>query len=146
MNICSMLGALSNETCSSEYFMDRVMISCHMLKLKSGSATSWENSRAQADCKDCQQWRLYSTFPHSPHFPSHWGIVSVTLLLVFSTLCVCALSCPSDKSEAIPSFYVLSSKMSSAIFTSCFELSCVSCPLTKQKLADLMCIIQLKKD
>jgi len=43
-------------------------------------------------------------------------------------------------------FNVLSSKMSSAIFTSCFELSCISCPLTKQKLADLMCISPLNKD
>lgn len=40
------------------------------------------------------------------------------------------------------SFNVLSSKMCSAIFTSCYELSCVSCPLTKQKLSDL---IQLQK-
>lgn len=30
----------------------------------------------------------------------------------------------SEKAEAILSYYVLSSKMSSAIFTSCFELSC----------------------
>lgn len=50
-----------------------------------------------------------------------------------------------NKAEAIPAFNVLSSKMCSAILTSCFELSCVSCPLTKQKLADLMCITQLKK-
>lgn len=44
--------------------------------------------------------------------------------------------------KAILGFNVLSSKMCSAIFTSCYELSCVSCPLTKQKLSDL---IQLQK-
>lgn len=42
-------------------------------------------------------------------------------------------------------FYVLSRNAFAAIFTSCFEISCVSCPLTKQKLADLMCITQRKK-
>lgn len=36
-------------------------------------------------------------------------------------------------------FCGLSSNVFCAIFTSCFEMSCVSCPLAKQKLADLMC-------
>lgn len=124
-----------------EYFMYRAVISCHMLKLKLSSATSWGKAE--------RNQTLQST--SSDAFTSVFLIPDVSLLtqeqsnllLVLSIHCVFALSC--DKAEAIPSFNVLSSKMCSAIFTSCFELTCVSCPLTKQKLADLMCITQLKK-
>lgn len=67
------------------------------------------------------------------------------LLFVTTILSVSTPLCPSAKVKTIQSFHVLSSNVFAAIFTSCFEISCVSCPLTKQKLADLMCITQLKK-
>lgn len=47
--------------------------------------------------------------------------------------------------KAILDFNVLSSKMCSAIFTSCSKLSCVSCPSTKQELSDLIRLQRRKK-
>lgn len=124
-----------------EYFMYRAVISCHMLKLKLSSVTSWGKAEHNQTLQSISSDAFTSVFliPDVSLLTQEQS----NLLLVLSIHCVSALSC--DKAEAIPSFNVLSSKMCSAIFTSCFELTCVSCPLTKQKLADLMCITQLKK-
>lgn len=92
--------------------MYRALISYHMQELKPVSAPSREklNSKRQ---------RL---FKFSPLIQENFQ----------------RSACPGDRSEAVLRFNELSSKMCSAIFTSCFELSSVSCPLTSLKLADLM--------
>lgn len=123
---------------------DRAVISCHMLKLKSSSARAEKKAEHNQTLQTISSDAFASVFL-IPHI-SLLARKQSNLLLVFSILCVSTLSCPSAKAKALPSFNVLSSKMCSAIFTSCFELSCVSCPFTKQKLADLICISQLKKD
>lgn len=89
------------------------------------SSLSWEEIRALS------AGRVHTNAPTSCLPPLYFS-VSTPL-------------CPSAKVKTIQSFHVLSSNAFAAIFTSCFEISCVSCPLTKQKLADLMCITQLKK-
>lgn len=133
---CCMVGAQRYQMkhASSKYFMDRAMISCHMLEIKSSSAPT-ELRETTSTTSLC----------------GRLAVTSLPLLLLLLTL-FCSLeekvSPPALLGHvftAIPGFNVLSTKMSSAIFTSCFELSCVSCPATKQKLPDLMCINQLKK-
>lgn len=60
---------------------------------------------------------------------------------------VCHIYCRSiNQAVAIPHVNVFSREMSSAISTSCFVLSWVSCSLTKQKMAGHMCITPTVKD
>lgn len=118
-----------------------------MLKLKLLNNEP-RKSLARPDLRVYQQWRLF-TFLTSLFLILDFSRPTPeqsNLPLVCRTLCVSALKLSRRQSWGYPEFLMCSAvKMCSAIFTSCFELSCVSCPLTKQKLADLMCITQLKK-
>lgn len=118
-----------------------------MLKLKLLNNEP-RKSLARPDLRVYQQWRLF-TFLTSLFLILDFSRPTPeqsNLPLVCRTLCVSELKSSRRQSWGYPEFLMCSAvKMCSAIFTSCFELSCVSCPLTKQKLADLMCITQLKK-